>query len=171
MATRNYLSKPAFRFFTDDTRNSTDASDAAHFEFDEADLWNSGDARAEFKKSIPSSRSVSKKSAKRVDGGGDRAAASSVPVNIPDWSKILREDYRDARRRDLEGADEDDEGDADDARLPPHEFLAKQFARTRIASFSVHEGVGRTLKEYWIPFLVVSGNGFFCFFPGRCRRR
>ncbi|CAN1253193.1 hypothetical protein LINPERPRIM_LOCUS8253 [Linum perenne] len=27
-------------------------------------------------------------------------------------------------------------------RVPPHELLA----RTRIASFSVHEGIGRTLK-------------------------
>ena len=32
--------------------------------------------------------------------------------------------------------------DASGGRLPPHEFLA----RTRMASFSVHEGVGRTLK-------------------------
>ncbi|KAE8692909.1 60S ribosomal protein L12-like [Hibiscus syriacus] len=31
-------------------------------------------------------------------------------------------------------------------RIPPHEFLAKQMARTRIVPFSVHEGIGRTLK-------------------------
>ncbi|XP_068663364.1 protein S40-4-like [Aristolochia californica] len=143
MAGKNYHSNPAFRFFTDDARNSM-VSDATHFEFDEADLWNSGDTRTEFKKWIPSSR-ISKKSAKRMENG-DRTAASSLPVNIPDWSKILREDYRDSRRRDLDEVDDDDERDGDDGRLPPHEFLAKQFARTQIASFSVHEGVGRTLK-------------------------
>ncbi|XP_068667247.1 protein S40-4-like [Aristolochia californica] len=143
MAGKNYLSKPDFRFFTDDARISM-VSDAAYFEFDESDLWNSGDTRTEFKKSIPSSR-TSKKSAKRIDNG-DHTSASSLPVNIPDWSKILHEDYRSSRRGDLDLVDDDDVGDGDDARLPPHEFLAKQFARTRIASFSVHEGAGRTLK-------------------------
>ncbi|WMV44728.1 hypothetical protein MTR67_038113 [Solanum verrucosum] len=37
----------------------------------------------------------------------------------------------------------DDDGDSDNEnRIPPHEYLA----RTRVASFSVHEGIGRTLK-------------------------
>ncbi|KAI3473994.1 hypothetical protein Pfo_028782 [Paulownia fortunei] len=51
----------------------------------------------------------------------------SLPVNIPDWSQ-------NPQRR----AEEDDGND----RIPPHEYLA----RTRVASFSVHEGIGRTLK-------------------------
>ena len=71
-------------------------------------------------------------------------------MNIPDWSKILRDEYRDNNRY-RDNADDDDEFDGDEksangGRVPPHEFLAKQMARTRIASFSVHEGVGRTLK-------------------------
>ncbi|CAN1253195.1 hypothetical protein LINPERPRIM_LOCUS8253 [Linum perenne] len=80
----------------------------------------------------------SKISKKSSSAAGNRAAASSLPVNIPDWSKILKEEYRENRRsRDPEDAD-DDGG----MRVPPHELLA----RTRIASFSVHEGIGRTLK-------------------------
>lgn len=68
-----------------------------------------------------------------------------MPVNIPDWSKILREDFRNSRRGVIDGdSDEDDE--ESEGRIPPHEFLARQLARTRIVSFSVHEGVGRTLK-------------------------
>ncbi|KAL2938335.1 Altered inheritance of mitochondria protein 3, partial [Bienertia sinuspersici] len=76
-----------------------------------------------------------------------RGDASSLPVNIPDWSKILRQEYsksgefdggNDGRDNSRGGDDEDD----DDEWVPPHEYLA----RTRMASFSVHEGVGRTLK-------------------------
>lgn len=74
------------------------------------------------------------------------SAAKSLPVNVPDWSKILRDEYKHHGRRDNGydhdvGFDDDDEDD-DNEKLPPHEYLA----RTRIASFSVHEGVGRTLK-------------------------
>ncbi|KAF5773079.1 putative senescence regulator S40 [Helianthus annuus] len=57
-------------------------------------------------------------------------AGKSMPVNIPDWSKILKES--DQLRSD----------DEDEWLLPPHEYLA----RIRGISFSVHEGVGRTLK-------------------------
>ncbi|KAJ4959095.1 hypothetical protein NE237_026206 [Protea cynaroides] len=94
---------------------------------------------------IPSLR-VLKKSGKRVENGGDHQSAemtsSSFPVNIPEWSKILEEDYRDSCRRvDLV----DDEDDVD-SKIAPHEFLAKQIARNHVASFSVHERIGRTLK-------------------------
>lgn len=94
---------------------------------------------------------------------------SSAPVNIPDWSKIYgkspvkknngscssshdhdREDD-DYLVPDAAGTDEDNEDyegyDNDvDGRLPPHEWLAKKLARSQISSFSVCEGVGRTLK-------------------------
>ena len=91
-----------------------------------------------------------KPSTKRGGGGDSRVGGipASLPVNIPDWSKILGEEYRDNRRRS-EKDDDDVEGDdlsEGGVRIPPHEFLAKQMARTRIASFSVHEGIGRTLK-------------------------
>ncbi|XP_042476801.1 uncharacterized protein LOC122058259 [Macadamia integrifolia] len=157
MATgKSYLARPSYRFLGGNRENSNSISiiSDSPFEFDEADVWtsNHGDAVAsppELKKMmIPSSR-ISKKLAKRVENGGDFRSAgvtsSSLPVNIPDWSKILKEDYRDSRQR---GNDVDlDDDDDDDSRIPPHEFLAKQFARnTRVVSFSVHEGIGRTLK-------------------------
>ncbi|KAJ4980068.1 hypothetical protein NE237_010848 [Protea cynaroides] len=156
---KSYLARPSYRFLGGEIENSIKSD--SQFEFDEADIWNSndGDAAAAAasppglkKMLIPSSR-VLKKSAKRVENGGDRQSAgmtsSSLPVNIPDWSKILKEDYRDSRRRvndgDLNDDDDDDDDDVD-SRIPPHEFLAKQIARNRVASFSVHEGIGRTLK-------------------------
>lgn len=48
------------------------------------------------------------------------------------------------------GVDSEDEEEEDDdeydAKLPPHEFIARRLARSQISSFSVFEGVGRTLK-------------------------
>lgn len=96
----------------------------------------------------------------------------SAPVNIPDWSKIYRNnqskppksvsrfgDYDDFYHSvdDCEGDgvvnygggysdDEEEEEDEYDTKLPPHEFIARRLARSQISSFSVFEGVGRTLK-------------------------
>lgn len=99
-------------------------------------------------------------------GCGTPPHQSSAPVNIPDWSKILKEkskknlwdDACDAHNDDDHGGgrkfhhvkvdglvSDDDGGDGDDM-LPPHEYLARRLASTQIASFSMCEGVGRTLK-------------------------
>ncbi|CAA2998002.1 Hypothetical predicted protein [Olea europaea subsp. europaea] len=62
-------------------------------------------------------------------------------MNIPDWLKILKEEYRVNHWRDF---DEDDfEDDDEDSKnwVPPHEFLARQTLRMRTASFSLHEGL------------------------------
>ncbi|XP_057764872.1 protein S40-5-like [Salvia miltiorrhiza] len=65
-----------------------------------------------------------------------RNMATSAPVNVPDWSKIYRVDS-------VESLHDSDDG-LDDAELvPPHEYLAREYARSRN---SVFEGVGRTLK-------------------------
>ena len=96
---------------------------------------------------------------------------SSAPVNIPDWSKIygksakmgsrfgsLVGDAEDGNRYNGTvayddgdhhgvgnyGGDDDDEDDGD--MVPPHEWIAKKLARSQISSFSVCEGIGRTLK-------------------------
>ncbi|KAF2312106.1 hypothetical protein GH714_028067 [Hevea brasiliensis] len=85
------------------------------FEFSEADIWNdnSADSQLEAKKIVPSSRTSRKGGRNLVVERSNQpmtCAASSLPVNIPDW-------------------------------VPPHEYLIR-----RRASFSVHEGKGRTLK-------------------------
>ncbi|KAM7526216.1 hypothetical protein LguiA_016118 [Lonicera macranthoides] len=116
------------------------SSDHPLFEFDETDIWNSNnEISTEPKKSIPNSRS-SKRPVKRTEAIERKpVTGTSLPVNIPDWSKILREEFKNRRREEDDDVCSDD-GDVD--KLPPHEYLA----RNRIASFSVHEGIGRTLK-------------------------
>ncbi|XP_057779126.1 protein S40-4-like [Salvia miltiorrhiza] len=107
-------------------------SSADQFEFDEADVWNNND-QTETRKSISNSpRPLRKPLRKTADAP---IGAKSLPVNIPDWSKILRGECR-GRAGDEDADDEENE------RMPPHEYLA----RTRVASLSVHEGIGRTLK-------------------------
>ncbi|XP_057459058.1 protein S40-4-like [Lotus japonicus] len=136
--------RPNYRFLPAVERDSlTDSV----FEFDESELFNSARANSpEFRNSIRTSRFHGSSSSS--SGGGRSGAPSSLPVNVPDWSKILGDEYRQSRRRNNHHHDEDD-GDDDDGeefhgggRVPPHEFLA----RNRMASLSVHEGIGRTLK-------------------------
>ncbi|EXB74643.1 hypothetical protein L484_007649 [Morus notabilis] len=162
MATsKSYFARPNYRFLPGDRdyhhhHHTAVAADSAAFELDESDIYNSARSNSpEFRKPISSSRLISKKASSKRSSGDPAvdltgATAASLPVNIPDWSKILRDEYRDNRTRDSIDDDDDDfngGGDCDEGvRVPPHEFLARQMARTRIASFSVHEGIGRTLK-------------------------
>ncbi|KAL7248101.1 hypothetical protein ACSBR2_002915 [Camellia fascicularis] len=148
MATRR---RPSFLYLGDERENpsSTTPSDT-QFDFDESEVWTSSDV-VESKKPMPTSRPVKKPTSRKIAAVTAAAAAaaiidrrpkpsSSLPVKIPDWSKILGE----SRRRESSGGDDggNDSGDDEDDKMPPHEYLA----RTRMASFSVHEGIGRTLK-------------------------
>ncbi|PSR92843.1 Senescence regulator S40 protein [Actinidia chinensis var. chinensis] len=139
-ARRSYLDRPNYLYFQEDERVNPPNPSNTQFEFDESELWSSNEFPAkESKNPIPSSRPKPARKSSAADSQR-RTASSSVPVDIPDWSKILhdgRED-RQNRRRENEEADDDDS----DARVPPHEYLA----RRRTSSFSMHEGVGRTLK-------------------------
>ncbi|KAL9660408.1 hypothetical protein QQ045_025221 [Rhodiola kirilowii] len=148
MATgKSYFARPSHHHFVSSPISSSDHV----FDFDESDIWNTAMAISSspkdgaFHKPVPSSRGRKSGKAKKS------AASSSLPMNIPDWSKILRGDYRE-NKHDYEFDDEDEEEDAAAAeeeaggiRYPPHEFLARQ-KRHGAASFSVHEGIGRTLK-------------------------
>lgn len=137
-ASKSYFARTNNRFLPSQ-RTGPIVTDSM-YELDESDVWNYGRAASpEVRKAVHSSRK--KPSAKRLDVGAG-VTASSLPVNVPEWSKILKQDYGEDRRRDSDDEDGDDGGD----RIPPHEFLARQLARTRIASYSVHEGIGRTLK-------------------------
>ncbi|KAK4341855.1 hypothetical protein RND71_037671 [Anisodus tanguticus] len=79
----------------------------------------------------------------------------SAPVNIPDWSKIYgtsskKNSWRDVENDDDSGGggynEEEDDDDDEGEIMPPHEWIAKKLERSKISSFSVCEGVGRTLK-------------------------
>ncbi|KAK6144395.1 hypothetical protein DH2020_021215 [Rehmannia glutinosa] len=138
-ASKSYFPRANYRFLPSDHGLT---KDSMIFELDESEVWNSTadlSQSPEFQK--PSPR-ISRKPAAR----GGLTGPASMPVNIPDWSKILKDEYRSNRRTDGDenDYDEDDAAEENGNRIPPHEFLA----RTRIASFSVHEGIGRTLKEY-----------------------
>ncbi|KAK2992264.1 hypothetical protein RJ640_017727 [Escallonia rubra] len=70
------------------------------FELDESDVWSSvggGVVSPDYRKPVVSSR--------------------KKPVNIPDWAKILKEDYKDNRRRDS-----DDDVDGEDLDVVLLEF-------------------------------------------------
>ncbi|KAJ0239485.1 Uncharacterized protein HA466_0231150 [Hirschfeldia incana] len=69
-------------------------------------------------------------------------AKKSAPMNVPDWSKI----YGKTRSNHLHSLATHDEDDDEDSMVPPHELVAKMLARTQISSFSMCEGIGRTLK-------------------------
>ena len=66
----------------------------------------------------------------------------SAPVDVPILSgAALRERYG--------FKDDDDDGEfeeEDGERVPPHEIVARKWARTPVLSCSVLEGAGRTLK-------------------------
>ncbi|XP_021821567.1 probable beta-1,3-galactosyltransferase 2 [Prunus avium] len=104
-----------------------------------------------------------------------KVVQKSAPQNIPDWSKIygksakigswVHDDddgygvngghvaYEDGGHHHDHGVSDDDDdvnndgdGDDDDGMVPPHEWVARKLARSQISSFSVCEGIGRTLK-------------------------
>lgn len=77
-----------------------------------------------------------------VQSPRERHMASSAPVNVPDWSKIYRVDSVESFHDSDDGVD-----DHELEMVPPHEYLARGYGRSRRSSTnSVFEGVGRTLK-------------------------
>ncbi|KAJ3682326.1 hypothetical protein LUZ60_014899 [Juncus effusus] len=133
--------KHASRFFSPvpaPVRSSRVDSD----EFDESDIWGQsvepGLTPAEFSNPIKSFRTKPK-----PDRAGTGTGPASLPVNIPDWSKILGEEYKNSvGSREWEVEDDDVADDETGTWIPPHEMVC----RNRAMSFSVHEGLGRTLK-------------------------
>uniref|UniRef100_A0A7N0TAU1 Senescence regulator n=1 Tax=Kalanchoe fedtschenkoi TaxID=63787 RepID=A0A7N0TAU1_KALFE len=139
---KSSLSASKFEAFSMATGESYFVQPDPVFDFDESDVWGAAaaiDDREFVHSPAPSSKGI-KKAAKKSAA----AAASSLPVNVPDWSKILRGGCRE-ERRGLELEEEEDSDEEGWVRFPPHEFLARQ-RRHQTASFSVHEGIGRTLK-------------------------
>ncbi|KAK7303300.1 hypothetical protein RJT34_14203 [Clitoria ternatea] len=71
---------------------------------------------------------------------------SSAPMDIPDWSKIYGKSTKKGSRDGVNNKSDDGFDDEDDDMVPPHEWIARRHARSQISSFSVCEGIGRTLK-------------------------
>lgn len=95
--------------------------------------------------------SILPSSPKKIRRGNDiTVLPSAAPVDIPDWSKIYgmsgKKVMRDGSYKGDCGDDEDDDDGDDDEKIPPHEWIARKLARSQISSFSVCEGMGRTLK-------------------------
>ncbi|KAJ6819371.1 uncharacterized protein M6B38_352670 [Iris pallida] len=114
-------------------------------EFDESDVWGLS-IEPEYRKPAPARSSNRKVRSEKGDRGRvSSAGAASLPVNVPDWAKILKEEYRGnngSYGSRLADVDEDDDFVAGGVVIPPHELLW----RNRAASLSVQEGIGRTLK-------------------------
>ncbi|XP_047062007.1 uncharacterized protein LOC124669431 [Lolium rigidum] len=150
---RSAATKHAYRMFAPSrsaaARGSTGGSAD---EFDECDVWGSFGPAGVVDCSGPGeiARARTVPSSARAAGGRkmplDRAAVGSLPgslpMSIPDWQKILGVEYRDhhAGPWELDGNDED--ASHHGGMVPPHELAW----RSRTASLSVHEGIGRTLK-------------------------
>ncbi|XP_031496755.1 uncharacterized protein LOC116261940 [Nymphaea colorata] len=72
-------------------------------------------------------------------GGSSGKYHQSAPVNVPVWSRANN------RPVNPPNFDEDDD-ETDEEMLPPHLLVARASARSHMTTFSVFEGVGRTLK-------------------------
>ncbi|KAI3522978.1 hypothetical protein L1887_01030 [Cichorium endivia] len=153
MATRNlghhlYNHRPKFLYleaFVADQRISPNKDDDSdNFEMMTFDIWSTTDEHhINAENPISKSTITSRKLPLKPHRSHQRTlpiTGKSLPVNVPDWSKILRDPY--TISDGLHVNDDDDGGGHYEEWLPPHEYLA----RIRSASFSVHEGVGRALK-------------------------
>ncbi|PWA35132.1 hypothetical protein CTI12_AA611170 [Artemisia annua] len=141
MAASKTFTRSHYQYFTGTTTGKNTTTTISDFELDESDVWNNNISTSPPQKHTmhSSKRMISTKSS---SSPVNVTTPSSLPVNVPDWSKILKQDYRENRRDYTYDDGEFEEYEGGACRIPPHEFLAKQMA----ASFSVHEGVGRTLK-------------------------
>ncbi|KAI3822596.1 hypothetical protein L1987_10190 [Smallanthus sonchifolius] len=132
---RHHHNHPPKFVVTDRGTYPTDDEDSDDFE-----SWNTNKTEDEHQEKAISKPTVTKRKLPRKTHRRHEktvpVAGKSLPVNIPEWSKILRDSDT------LRSSNGDDVDGGDDEWLPPHEYLA----RIRSASLSVHEGVGRTLK-------------------------
>ncbi|XP_058728129.1 protein S40-7-like [Vicia villosa] len=123
-------------------------------DFDEQDVWGECDYTSNINRVSKDKDSSSSSAWKNIPKGNAHAlvsdesfvkGSSSAPMNIPDWSKVYGK--KNCKNGGLHGYDnEDDEDDEEGDMVPPHEWIARKLARSQISSFSVCEGMGRTLK-------------------------
>ncbi|CAH8345581.1 unnamed protein product [Eruca vesicaria subsp. sativa] len=82
---------------------------------------------------------------KNVDARRKKHVASSAPVKVPDWSKILKvESVESIHYNNTTNAADVYDEDWESEMVPPHEYVAR--SRDGNGGSSVFLGVGRTLK-------------------------
>lgn len=155
-------------------KDSSGWSTLRNEEFQEEDVWGILGRSKELKKSnsdsyresssmvsrrLPTASRMIPKASSSNSGTEPKIIQQSAPVNIPDWSKIYgnssAKPSNTASWLNDDGSsdgvvnnswDSDEEEEDDGGVIPPHEWIARKLARSQITSFSVCEGVGRTLK-------------------------
>ncbi|GER54892.1 hypothetical protein STAS_32525 [Striga asiatica] len=115
-------------------------------EFEESDVWESVTGPDKTGFPVPIKASILTKRIQTAteicipkpgkNSSATRYEQQSAPVDVPDWSKIY------GGRGAFGGSWESEEDESEGNLIPPHEWIA----RKRTSSFSVCEGVGRTLK-------------------------
>lgn len=136
-------------------RKSYGFSEDFEQEEEQQHVWNSDEGSSNFVARKPTWRlptapkMIPKSISSRTNETQMASNRSSAPVEIPDWSKIygkMGSSAGDFSGGNTDDRDEEDIGGEEDGMVPPHEWIAQKLARSRISSFSVCEGVGRTLK-------------------------
>ncbi|XP_074287517.1 protein S40-4-like [Silene latifolia] len=121
-----------YRFLSPDTTAVKTSHVRGHsFDFDDSDLW-TGSTNSPPPALRQSRKPITPPQWKYSGTGtvaGEFTAPASAPMNVPNWNSAGR------FSGEFSGGD-------DGEWVPPHEYLA----RTRNASFSMQEGIGRTLK-------------------------
>lgn len=125
-------------------------------DLDEVQVWN---WMMEKKDHIPKERKTkdSSFSALLPTALKSKVSQRSAPMNIPERSKICRSgsvgessfhgDGSLGVHHYYDGFQEEEEYEEDgDGMIPPHEWIEKRVARRQVSSFSMCEGIGRTLK-------------------------
>ncbi|ESQ55163.1 hypothetical protein EUTSA_v10026386mg [Eutrema salsugineum] len=127
-----------------------DGEIAVDLEFTEEDVWSVIEPNEPTEENAWTAHSIEASGSERNGGreGGltvnsagrrKRHVATSAPVNVPDWSKILKvESVESMRNNDVA------DGDWEREMVPPHEYVAR--SRHVDGGSSVFLGVGRSLK-------------------------
>ncbi|EOA17528.1 hypothetical protein CARUB_v10005873mg [Capsella rubella] len=125
---------------------------AVEMELMEEDVWSVLEPDQPTQESAWTARSLDASGGARIHNGSGRAGgrrkkhlATSAPVKVPDWSKILKTEPVGSMHRNNNDADVAD-GDWESEMVPPHEYVAARIRRNGDGGSSLILGVGRTLK-------------------------
>ncbi|KAF6168147.1 hypothetical protein GIB67_011532 [Kingdonia uniflora] len=93
---------------------------------------------------IPNWPKTYRKKSQKSNKGSSQSTWLDHDVDADDESSYGKVDYSTNKGGHHEDVDDDEEDESE--WIPPHEWIARKLAKSQISSFSVCEGVGRTLK-------------------------